>query len=232
MKVSCPQCSAKIKLKNPESFVKCEFCGNSIYIDIDDITPVYTYKANIEPDQIIFYLKRDFEKIGFNENIKIIKFLPVYFPFWQVKGEAKLERGSSQFFDEIIKSESGTKIFFNASDIDYTIEIIEIDTQPETEEKRILFYIPYFKVDISFKGKAYRFFVNAANGEVSGNPIPYMSDKETKRIFPLFLLILITFLIINYFFDTPFLSIALNIAAFFIFYKLSIKSIEQKLYKR
>jgi len=232
MKISCPQCGAEFLLENPESYLTCGYCKNSLYIDLDEIIAVYTFKSTIEPHLIGSYLKRDFQKMGFDEDIQIVNSAPVYFPFWKLEGEVNLERGSSRFPVEKVNPLSENRVFFNASRIDYRIDVIDIDTQPQSSQKRILYYYPFFRLDVLFREKKYQFFVNAVSGDVFGESIPYISGKEVNRLFPLFLTIFVVFFAINYFFNQFFISISLNVIFIFLFFQISFHSIEKRIYNK
>jgi hypothetical protein len=232
MKISCPQCGAEFELENPEPYIICDYCKNSLFIDLDEIITVYTYKSAIEPHLIGSYLKKDFEKMGFDEEIRVVNSVPVYIPFWKLEGMEKLKRSCSRFPAEEVNILSTKKVFFDASRIDFRIEVMEIDTQPRSIEKRILYYYPFFRMDIIFREKKYKFFVNAVTGDVYGESIPYISGNDVNRLFPLFLIIFAVFLAVNYFFDHFFVSISLNIIFIFIFFQISLQVIEKRIYNR
>jgi len=233
MKLTCPQCSANNQIDIPDAFAKCEACGSSLYIDIDEITVVYSYTPIIEAKQLDMHLKRDFEKIGFNESIEIRESLPAYFPFWHVEGSRKLERASSQFQEVAIEIPSGEKVFFDApSAVEKNIELISIDTQPGESKKRTLYYVPFFQVDVLFNQKNYTFFINAVNGEVKGEPIPYISAEKTFKLFPLFIMIFLLFLTFNSVFDNMLIVIPLCLVTMFIFYRVSLQILEEKYFKK
>ncbi|HLP46293.1 MAG TPA: hypothetical protein VK469_10115, partial [Candidatus Kapabacteria bacterium] len=69
MKLTCPQCSAESQVDIPDAFARCEFCKSTLYIDIDEITVVYSFTPTVETQQLGMFLKRDFDKTGFNEAI-------------------------------------------------------------------------------------------------------------------------------------------------------------------
>jgi len=232
MIINCPRCGADFQLEEPDVFIKCEFCKNSLFIDIDKITTVYTFESAIKSNQLSLYLKKDFEKIGFNEDIELVNSTPVYFPFWQIESEKKLVKGSHHFPAEKIESLSARKKFFNYSEINFGIEVIDIDTQPKSSMNRTLYYYPFYRVEVDFKKKRYQFFINAINGHVYGDPIPFFSAQDENKLFPLFLTIFLLFFTINYFFNRLIISMAVNVVAFFIFFQLSYSMIEKRFYKK
>lgn len=231
MKISCPQCGADFQLDKPDAYISCHFCQNSLFIDLDDIFPVFAFKSVIEPHQIGAYLKKDFEKMGFNEELDIVDSIPVYFPFWQLEGESEVISASSRFPKNRTGLLSANRIFFDARTVDYRIELIEIDTQPEESQKRYLYFYPFFKVLVRFREKQYEFFVNAVSGEVFGDPIPFISGNEVSHFFPLFMTIFLSFLVANYMFDHFFLSIAINLVLFYFFFQLSYHLVEKRIYR-
>lgn len=232
MEINCPQCGADFRLEKPEVFISCEFCKNSLFIDIDKITAVYSFEPAIKSQELISYLKKDFEKIGFNEKFELIDATPVYFPFWKIGGEKKLERGSHRFPEEKIESLSARQNFFNASEIDFRIEVVGIDTQPKDSGNRTLYYYPFFTVEIEFKKKRYQFFINAVNGCVYGDPIPFFTGEDANKLFPLFSVIFLFFLVVNYFFQSLFFSVVINSLAIVFFFQLSYSIVERRFYKK
>ncbi|MCK4835608.1 MAG: hypothetical protein KAT17_03185 [Candidatus Aminicenantes bacterium] len=231
MKISCPQCGAELQLDNPDSHQTCTYCKNSLYIDLDKIIAVFTFKETIDPHQISSYLKKDFKKMGFAEDIRIFQSIPVYFPFWQLEGAKVLKRGSSSFPADHINLLSANRLFFDASKVDYRTEVVDIDTQPQESKKRILIYCPFFKVIVIFREKKYHYFVNAVTGEVHGEPIPFISGKDMNPLFVLFLIIFVGFLGLNYFIDHFIISVALNGVLFYVFFQVSFHFIERRVYK-
>lgn len=229
MKLSCPQCNAENQVEIPDEFVRCEFCKSSLYIDIDEITVVYAFTSTVEKQQLGMYLKRDFEKTGFNETITIQRSAPIYFPFWGVEGSDKLERACSHFPGEHIRIPAGEKVFFDHDGaLENNIEILSIDTQPGTAKKRTLYYVPFFQVNIVFNRKNYTFFVDAVTGAVSGDPIPYFSVEATFKLFLMFIAIFLILLVINSVFDNMLIVMALCLATMAVVYRLSLTRLEKK----
>lgn len=214
-----------------DAYISCPFCKNSLFIDLDNIFTVYAFKSVIEPHQIGAYLKKDFKKMGFNEELEIVDSIPVYFPFWQVEGESEVISASSRFPKKKTGLLSANRIFFDPRTVDYRIELIEIDTQPEESQKRFLYYYPFFKVLVRFREKKYEFFVNAVSGEVFGDSIPFISGNEVSHFFPLFITIFLSFLVVNYMFDHFFLSVAINLVLFYFFFQLSYHLVEKRIYR-
>jgi len=235
MNVSCPQCSGNNQVETPDAFVKCEFCKSSLFIDIDEITVVYSVAPIIDVNQLAMYLKRDFEKTGFNEKIEIADAAPVYFPFWQADPKSKqdkLTRGSSRFPGMEIAAPSGEKVYFNAGDVlEKGIEIVSIDTQPEVSKKRDLYYVPFFQARVNFNRRDFFFFINAVNGEVFGDPIPYISSDVTFKLFPLFIGVFLVFLAITSVFNNMLVVMPLCLAALFIAYQTALKRLEKEMIK-
>jgi len=229
MKLSCPQCSAENMVEIPDEFVHCEFCKSSLYIDIDGITVVYSFTPIVEAQQLGMYLKRDFEKTGFNEAITVQRSAPLYFPFWRVEGSDKLERACSHFPGEHIGIPAGEKVFFDHDGaLEKSIEVLSIDTQPGTAKKRTLYYVPFFQVSIIFNRKNYTFFVDAVTGVVSGDPIPYFSVDATFKLFLMFIAIFLILLVINSVFDNMLMVIPLCLATMAVVYRLSLTRLEKK----
>ncbi|MCP4218426.1 MAG: hypothetical protein GY765_27570 [bacterium] len=215
MKLNCPQCGAGNQLETTDTFVTCIYCKNSMVIDLDRITVTYSYAPRIDPTEVEKHLKRDFEKIGFNESIEIRNASPAYIPFWHRQGKDKLITGSALFPEKEIKIPTGEKTFFDSDEARLkNIGIIDIDTSLESggvksqvppppagsakqPPKQTLYYIPFFKVVIVYNQKDFTFYVNAVNGEVAGEPIPYVPPDKAFRLFPLFIGIFLFFLLVN-----------------------------------
>lgn len=221
MKILCPQCGADFHQEEVDSFVICDFCKSSLFIDLDKITAVYTVKPVVEPHQISIHLKRDFEKMGFDEEIKVVQSLPILFPFWEVEGSKRWQRASTRFPDDSVLPVSAGRQFFDKEGVDFRIDVAEIDSQPASENKRILHYYPFYWADVRFRDKSYQFYINAVSGGVIGDPIPFISGTETNRLFPLFSVIFFSFLLINYFFDHFLLTVGVNAVAFYLFYQVA-----------
>lgn len=222
MKISCPQCDTEFNLENAESFLTCPECKNSLFIDLDDVIAVYTFKSAIEPHLIGTCLKKNFEKMGFDEDFYIVYSVPVYIPFWQLEGMEKLKRGCSRFPVDDVNLLSTNRKFFDPNRLDFRIEVLDIDTQPAASQKRILYYYPFFRLDIEFREEKYRFFVDAVTGAVFGDSIAFISGKHINRMFPLFLLFFVVFLAVNYFFNQLFVSISINVLLIFVFFQVSL----------
>jgi hypothetical protein len=229
MKLSCPQCSAENQVEIPDAFARCDFCKSTLYIDIDEITVVYSFTPIVEPQQLSMFLKRDFKKTGFNEAIKIQYSVLYYIPFWHVTGSDKLEKACSRFPEEQIKIPVGEKIFFAPGDAgEKQIETLSIDTQPLSTKKRTLYYIPYYQVSILYNQKTYTFFIDAVTGSVTGNPIPYFSIEATYKLFLAFIGLFLLLLAINSVFNNMLIVIPLCLATMIVFYRLSIARLEKK----
>jgi hypothetical protein len=233
MKLKCPQCGSNNQIDIPDTFAKCQSCGSAIYIDIDEITVVYSFTPAINANNLNMHLKRDFEKIGFNEEVEIADALPVFFPFWQVEGSHTLERACSHFPEDNIKLPPGEKIFFDSADANgKKIEIYSIDAQPEQDQKRNLYYVPFFQVTVLFNRKKYSFFINAVSGEVNGDPIPYISSEKALKLFPLFITIFLVFLAFNAVFDNMLVVMSLCLTAMFLFYHITVYFLEKEYHKK
>lgn len=228
----CTKCGGKNHLEIAgNEFIKCTYCNNFSYIDLDGIVLVYTYKSLIDINDTTLFLKKDFEKIGFSEEFRIINRYPLYIPFWDVEGSRVLEKGSSHFdgVDTVIPSEE--KIIFDYDSILGSVDIMEPDIVPDEAEKKTLCYIPFYKVIINYKGTEYDFLINGMSGEITGNPIPFVSVKEAGALFPQFALIFIVAFVINFLFDNLYLAIFSNIVAIYLLFSFSISKIGRKLYK-
>ncbi len=228
----CPKCGGKNKLELAENeFIKCSYCNNFSYIDLDGIVSVYTFKSLIEINDTTLFLKKDFEKIGFSEKFRIINNYPLYIPFWDTGDSRVLSGGSSQFREDGVVMPSEEKVVFDFDSISGSIEIIEPDIIPAQDKKIVLCYLPFYKVVINYKGEEYVFLVNGMSGEISGDPIPFVSVSEAGSLFPQFLMIFLVAFVVNFVFDNIFLAISTNIIAIYLLFSLLISKINRKLYK-
>ena len=178
MKIFCPQCGADFHQEEVDAFIICDFCRSSLYIDLDKTTAVYTSEPVVEPHQISIHLKRDFEKLGFAEEIQVIQSFPVLFPFWEIAGSKNWQSASNLFPEKNVSPVTTGRRFFNKQAVDFRIEVAEIDSQPASEDKRILHYYPFYRVDVRFREKPYEFFVNAVTGDVIGDPFPISRERR------------------------------------------------------
>ncbi len=232
MKITCPNCSGENNIEVVEyEFLTCQFCKNSLYIDFDGISSTYTYKSIISPEEVLMFLKKDFGKIGFSENYRVINKNAVYIPFWEIEGSEFLESASSKLEIGKIPKPSIEKRVFDFSGDNSSVEKVDPDTQPDKDGKRTLYFMPYYRIVINFKEKEYSFYVDALNGRVTGEPIPFISAKELGNYFPFFIIMFLTFFIINIFFDNAIVSIFINAVLVFLFYNISLSEVVKKLKK-
>ena len=152
----------------------------------------------------------------------------MHLPFWEIEGKEQLERGSSQFPWKRLDIPAETKTFFDFKKVDGYVGIAGIDTQPVDSKKRILYYLPFYKVILVFREKEFQFFVNAANGGVYGDPIPYIPSKRIFKFFSLYITIFPTFFIFCFLFDHVLLSVSSSLVALIVFYLISYRLIDQK----
>ena len=229
MKIECPRCGGNNEIESVEyEFLTCRFCKNSLFIDFDGISLTYTYKSVIPSEEITMFLKKDFERIGFSENYKIINKLPVYLPFWESGESGFLESASSRIKSEKFQKPSQERIVFDFKGTDVSVEKISPDTQPDIEEKRTLYFLPFYMIIINYKEKEYTYYVDALSGRVEGEPIPFMSGKDIGRFFPLFVIMLSIFFLINLVLNNVPLSLFVNFVLIYLFYNISISEILSK----
>ncbi len=228
----CLKCGGKNNLEIAgNEFIKCSYCNNYSYIDLDGIVSVYTYKSLIDINDTTLFLKKDFEKTGFSEEFRIINRYPVYIPFWDVEGNRVLEKGSSGFKAQEEVRPSEEMVIFDYDSIAGSVEVIEPDIVPEDAGKMTLCYLPFYKVIINYKDEEYDFLINGMSGAITGAPIPFVSVKEAGELFPQFALIFIIAFIINFLFDNLYLAIFSNLVAIYFLFSFSISKISRKLYK-
>ncbi len=228
----CPKCGGKNNLEIAgNEFIKCSYCNNFSYIDLDGIVSVYTFKSLIDINDTTLFLKKDFKKTGFSEDFRIINRYPVYMPFWDIEGSRVLEKGSSHYKKEEAVTPSEEKIIFDYDSILGSVEVIEPDLMPEGSEKKILCYLPFYRVVINYKDVEYDFLINGMSGAITGDPIPFVSVKEAGALFPQFALIFAVAFVINFLFDNLYLAIFSNIVAVYLLFSFSISKISRKLYK-
>ncbi len=229
MNLTCPKCNGHNQLEIPDTFAQCQFCRSALFIDIDKVAVVYSFTPTIQSDQLSQYLKRDFEKMGFNEAISIRDSHPVFIPFWQVGESMELQRASSHFQEMKTTMPTGSKIFFNHREsLEKHIETFSIDTQPAVDTERTLYYIPFFQVSIVYDEKTYKFLVNAVNGTVSGEAIPYISSEKTFRLFPLFISVFLTMVVIYAVFSDMLIGIPLSFLCLYLLYNASLRKLAER----
>jgi len=228
----CPKCGGSNNLELVEDeFLKCSYCNNYSYVDPEGVISVYTFKSLINIDEVSLFLKKDFEKIGFSEEFIVLSIYPVYMPFWDIKGSKNLLRGSAVFSDETIVRPSEERVIFDFDSIFGKIDIDEPDVVPESDHNKVLCYLPFYKVTINYKDEEHSFLVNGMSGDISGDPIPFVSIEEADSLFPQFVFTFLIAFVINFFFNNLFLSIFSNLVAIFLVFSFSISKIDKKLYK-
>ena len=165
----------------------------------------------IQSGQFVFI--RFFERINFKEKTSITDVIPLYFPFWEIEGKDNLEIGSFLFPGNGIQVPTETKTPFHFSEISGHIGIVDISTQPQGSQKKTLIYLPFYKVTVLFREKEFTFFISAVNGEVSGEPIPYISSRKIFKLFPLFMATFLILVVFCFLFVHILIAFASNLAA-------------------
>jgi hypothetical protein len=223
MKVSCPQCGGSNEVTTAVTFIKCEFCKSSLLIDWDGIAAVFSFAPAVETNKLESLLEYNLKKSGITEKIEIFDAIPVYLPFFLPGGdrkESRLLNASSRFKGKEIPMPGGEKINFNtASIIEKNIEIVPICSLPENSNKQALYYIPFFQAKVRLKELEYTFFINAVNGDIHGDPIPYISLDTASTLFPYFIGVFIILLLINSIFNYMPLVMLLCLTAMFIVHR-------------
>jgi hypothetical protein len=220
MKVACPQCGGETQVETPDSFISCSFCQASLFIDLESVTPVFTFSPEIESQRVPLYLKQDFDKVGIGQLLVIREVLPLYLPFWGETGQNLLRRASSIFPAERIPAPAGTR---RCTDPDLPpspeFALPPIDLQPP-ENKRQLFLVPFYDVRVSFRDHIRRFFVSAVSGNVYGERLAVLPQAGTgwrRLVFPAFLF---SMLAVNWLFDHVIVALLSNLLILALFYPL------------
>jgi hypothetical protein len=231
MKLSCPQCGGTNEAASTATFIKCEFCKNSLLIDWDTIRTVFSFKPSIEANKLDAHLEQGLKKNGFTEKVEIFDAVPVYLPFLLPEGNHRpgiLLNGSSRFPETEIPTLHDEKINFNAAGIkEKNIEIVPICSRPEGTDTKIIYYIPFFHVNVRFNEQEFAFFINAVNGDINGDPIPYTASGVTSKLFPLFIGVFVLLLLINSIFNYMPLVILLCLAAMYIVHRAANRWLEK-----
>lgn len=221
MKITCPQCGGETRVETPDPFVICAFCHGSLYIDLETITPVFTFSPEIESNRVSLYLKKDFEKVGLGERLAIREVAPVYLPFWRTAGQNLLQRASAAFPAERIPLPSAGSIFFDPAVPEHERPpLLGIDLPPAERDKPLLYLVPFYELRVCFREQTRRFFVNAVNGGVYGEPLPVFRSGGTRRLFFVFISFLLSLLAVNFLFDRFIVAVFSNLLVLGIFYLL------------
>lgn len=225
MKITCPQCGGTNEPASTVTFIKCEFCKSSLYIDWDGITAVFSFAPGIEVQKLDSLLEYNIKKSGITEKIEIVDAFPLYLPFLLPQGESKeirLLNGSARFQGKEIPIPGGEKINFDAASIiEKNIEIVPLCTLPENANKKILYYIPFFQVKVRLKEREYTLFINAVNGDINGDPIPYITSRIASALFPYFIGVFILLLLFNSIINYMPLVILLCLIAMYIVHRFA-----------
>lgn len=231
MKLSCPQCGGTNEAASTATFIKCEFCKNSLLIDWDAIMTVFSFTPCIETNKLDAHLEQGLKKNGFNEKVEIFDVAPVYLPFLLPEGNrkpGKLLNGSARFPGKEIPTLHDEKINFDAAGIkEKNIEIVPICSRPEGTDKQIIYYIPFFHVNVRFNEQEFTFFINAVSGDIKGDPIPYTASGVTSKLFPLFIGVFVLLLLINSIFNYMPLVILLCLVAMYIVHRVANRVLER-----
>ncbi len=228
MSAICPNCDATGPLPTNDIFFSCPTCNHAAYIDVDGLRPVFTFAAKLQPEDVEFYLKQSFDKLGLAEGYEIVYVNPLYLPFWQTGRQSFLARGSSGFHGEGLDMLQSEAIPLDISTEREKFDLIDIDTQPPGADKNSIFFVPIFRINVSYQKRVYIFFVNAVDGNVYGDPIPFTSGQKAVKIFPYFIAIFFLFLINSFLFKSTGLAIGLNFLTLFVFFQITKKGLGKK----
>lgn len=228
MKFSCPGCGADNHKEKFDVYLNCEHCSTSLFVDVDGVFPVFAVKAEIESKDLKNHLELGFGKTGFPEEVEITDITPLYLPFWKIENKNNLKNGSTQFPEDIIKFSPENTTCLNIFELRGHVKIVDIGTQPSVSDKRILYYFPFFKVKVLFREEEFRFFINAVNGEVYGNPIPYIPTDKVFRLFPLFIFAFIIFITFSLLFDHVLVTLSSSFIALYILSMVAVQWIDPK----
>jgi len=227
----CPQCGAPLNPRQADCFVACTHCGSSLFLDLDALMPVATFHPTIPEKESPLHVRRHLAELTLDMGILPGEPELVYIPFWEEKNDTRLRRACAIFPElSITKPAARRQIFLPENQPPGSI-ILALDTQPEESVDRRLVYIPFYRIFVSHRKKAYHFLCNAVSGSVYGPSIPREPDRRISGLFRLFAGIFLVILAFDVAVDTPWALIALNTLLFILAYQVSLPWIETHLYR-
>ncbi len=228
MNAACPNCGSTGSLPENDIFFSCPTCNHAAYIDVDGLKPIFTFTPKLQPEDVEICLKQSFEKVGLTGAYEIVYVNPIYLPFWRTGRHSFLARASSGFHGEGLDMPQSEAIPLDISTEREKFDLVDIETQPPGADKNSIFFVPIFRINVSYQKRIYVFFVNAVNGNVYGDPIPFTSSQKAAKIFPYFLAVFFLFLINSSVFESTALAMGLNFLTLFVFFQITIKDLQKK----
>jgi len=228
---SCPQCGAPLNPRQADCFMACMHCGSSLYLDLDALMQVTTYRIGIGSDEAPLRVRRHLEELVLDGAMTLRDQELIFIPFWHLPGDKVLQRASATYPGESLPPPAAPQQVFIPERLPAGSRILPVDTQPGEEEERRLVYMPFHRIEISHKSGDHFFLCEAVSGEVYGPSIPREPDPRITSLFRLFLGIFLVVLTTDILMDTPWVLLSINAILFFLAFELSIPRLESHLYK-
>lgn len=231
VKFSCPQCGAPLNPRQADCFFACTHCGSSLYLDLDALLQVTTYRIGIGADEAPLLVRRHLVELALDEAMTLRDQELIFIPFWSLPGSNLLQRASATFPGESLPAAAAPQQAFIPERLPAGSRILPVETQPGEEEERRLVFIPFHRVKISHKSGDHFFLCEAVSGGVFGPSIPREPDPRVSSLFRLFLGIFLVLLTTDILMDTPWVLLSINAILFFLAFEISIPRLENRLYK-
>lgn len=225
MKFTCPQCGGLNQPQAAESYLHCEYCQNTLYVDLDALTPVYSFQPVIPAAACEPYVKSHLTGEGYNGPFTVHEVSPVYLPFWKLADQPLLQSACRLFPAAEAAPPAAQPQFFQETAIADGTEVGEIDHLPENAGERGLHYLPFYRVEIHCQQRPYLFFVDAVGGGVWGERIPPRPAGRQGILAAVFALIPLGFFFINRYMDRFMPALLLNVLWLFLSWEFLIAAL-------
>ncbi len=220
MRIACPQCGGESQPETVDEFVTCAFCGSSLFIDLEAVTPVFTFRPAIESERVSLHLKKDFERIAYGSAVVVEEVEALFAPFWTTAVNGPLQSACAAFPAERIPPPAADRLFFSPPEGPQAPLRMPVDVPPPGGRAGLLL-VPFYAVRGRQGERRFLFYVNAVSGTVYGRPRAALDPGGNLRHVALFAGFFLSMLGVNYRFDSGALAVLSNLLLLSLFFLLS-----------
>ncbi len=232
MKLSCPQCGAKIPSIQESGFITCQYCDTTLYIDLSQVSQHYYLPRQIDRKHVLSILSRWLITRELAKEPQLLEIEHLYFPFWRlVQGadtffypaasfpiqeleEMKVPGGDFKLYEPSLEEENTVV----APDI-FLDSILESKQDgPKKREgdlKPFLVHLPLYTIKYQYEDSEYEAVIDGVQGQVFADESPPLPQIQMDRFFAMAMIGIIMIFSAEFYFFPGFikpLSIALMTA--------------------
>jgi len=195
MTFKCPQCGADLEVLNEaQEHLSCQFCGSSIYLNLDLPVVHYVLVPGLNERQAESALAKWLSDRELTIFPQIISRKMFYLPFWQVSLKdgrlINVPAVATEYLNlHEMQKPAGTMNFFDPREITAEVVVPEITLESVAGEegldnvaKAILYHAPFYEIKYVYNKSAFACLVDASGGAVIANDSP-KSPKKEKDVF-------------------------------------------------